>query len=691
MPEMSSFAAAIMQQKYSHTVKGKPETWAQIAHRVVPTVFGAVGAPAELVAEMEAAVAARKFIPAGRYLYASGRPLHQVNNCLTLRADDSREGWADLMQKVTMALMTGAGIGVEYSLVRAQGKPIRRTGGLATGPIALMQMVNETGRHIRQGGARRSAIWAGLNWKHPDITKFIHIKDWSDLIKGAKEDDFNFPAPLDGTNISVGLDDEFFKAYAKEDHPLHSHALSVYWDVIAQMLRTAEPGFTVDVGANKKETLRNAPVCAGTMVLTGKGYRDVKDLVGMPTSVWTGKQFAPDVVFRETNPAAKVVKVTMSNGRAIRCDPSHPFLVDIQSGDVTLEIKRIPAGQLRSGDILHVSMPPNWIEGVRGSFETKVLAVQDDGVEPVYCADVKVEEHTFQAEGVIISNCAEVASEDDSDVCNLGSINLSRVSSLEEMTRLVELGTAFLLAGSVYSDVPYAKVDVVRTKNRRLGLGLMGLHEWLLRHGKTYGPDPDLQKYLEVYATSTEVARRWAEKWDLSPPLKTRSVAPNGTVSIVSETTSGIEPIFCAAYKRRYLKGDVWHYQYVVDPTAKRLIDGGVAPEQIEDAYTLAEAPERRVAFQAWIQKYVDHAISSTINLPEWGSPQNNQATVQAFGTMLLEYLPKLRGITCYPDGARGGQPLTPVRYQTAVKHLGEVFIEQADICDITNRGACGA
>jgi ribonucleoside-diphosphate reductase alpha chain len=131
-------------------------------------------------------------------------------------------------------------------------------------------------------------------------------------------------------------------------------------------------------------------------------------------------------------------------------------------------------------------------------------------------------------------------------------------------------------------------------------------------------------------------------------------------------------------------------YQYVLDPTAMKLVAMGVEPDNIEDAYTLAEDVERRVAFQAWVQEYVDHAISSTINLPAWGSEHNNTNTVKAFGNMLIKYLPKLRGITCYPDGARGGQPLTPVKYTTAIKHVGEIFIESADICDITKAGNCG-
>jgi ribonucleoside-diphosphate reductase alpha chain len=242
----------------------------------------------------------------------------------------------------------------------------------------------------------------------------------------------------------------------------------------------------------------------------------------------------------------------------------------------------------------------------------------------------------------------------------------------------------------VYSDVPYSQISLVREKNRRLGLGLMGLHEWLLTRGKRYGPDPDLEGYLREYAQSTEVAAKWADQWDLSRPKKTRAIAPTGTISIIAETSSGIEPIFCTAYKRRYLKGSAWNYQYVIDPVAKKLVDSGVRPENIEDSYTLAEDIERRLGFQAWVQQYVDHAISSTINLPAWGSPVNNEDKAAEIGQIIFKYLPKLKGLTLYPEGARGGQPLVPVQFATALKHLGEIFVEGANVCSITGRGSCG-
>ena len=544
--ELSKFAETIMYQKYSHDMDdGTKEHWHNISYRVPKHVLRAVRAPKSVVARVQQLVAQRKFIPGGRYLAATGRLFHQVNNCFLFRPEDSREGWADFMHKGVLSLMTGGGKGGFYSGIREEGKLIRKTGGFATGPIALMQMMNESGRFIMQGGSRRSAIWAGLSWWHPDIHKFITLKNWIPEVRALKAADYNFPATMDGTNISVCLDDDFFLAYGDEKHSNHSSAHSVYWSTIRQMLKTGEPGFSIDCGKNSKENLRNA--------------------------------------------------------------------------------------------------------------------------------------------------CTEVTSADDSDVCNLGSINLARIKSLDEMREVTELASAFLLAGTVYSDVPFAAVDKIRSKNRRLGLGLMGIHEWLLMHDKRYGADSDLEEYLKIYAQSGLMVNGYADKWDLSHPIKTRAIAPVGTIGIIGETTTGIEPIFCAAYKRRYLKGSLWQYQYVVDPTAKRLLDAGVPSNLIEDAYSLAEDVERRVSFQAWVQQYVDHSISSTINLPKWGSPLNNEDTVQSFGKMLIKYLPRMRGITVYPDGARDGQPLNAMPLSEALQHEGEIFEEAGNSCELSKGGECGA
>lgn len=150
--------------------------------------------------------------------------------------------------------------------------------------------------------------------------------------------------------------------------------------------------------------------------------------------------------------------------------------------------------------------------------------------------------------------------------------------------------------------------------------------------------------------------------------------------------------MFAVAYKRRFLtEGTKWKYQFVVDGTAQLLIEKyGVHPDSIESALDLANDYERRIKFQADIQDYVDMSISSTINLPSWGTKENNEGKVEQFATTLAKYAPRLRGFTCYPDGSRGGQPLTSVPYEDALKHK-DVTYEEVDICEITGHGgSCG-
>jgi len=353
-------AREIAKNKYLMTKgDGTKETWDELAHRVSNNVLKSVNARKSLIDCVTELIQQRKFIPGGRYLYSAGRPWHQCQNCFLFRAEDSREGWADLMHKAASTLMSGGGIGTVYSDLREDGALIKKTGGKSSGPISLMQMVNESGRFIMNGGNRRAAIWSGLHWNHPDIKKFIDIKNWSEDVKNLKAKDFNFPATLDMTNISVILDINFFKKFDEDE----GNTRKVYWKTVQQMLSTAEPGFSVDAFGNTGENLRNA--------------------------------------------------------------------------------------------------------------------------------------------------CTEITSYDDSDVCNLGSLNLARFEYKHEFAFAVNAAIAFLLAGTVYSDVPTEKIRKVRNKNRRLGLGLMGIHEWLLKRNKVYGPDDELTQWLDIYkSTSDDESKR---------------------------------------------------------------------------------------------------------------------------------------------------------------------------------------
>ena len=546
----SKFSEDIFYTKYSHE---GAETFHELACTLVEDVCQNNLSKDEKEALIDH-ISNLRFLPGGRYLYYAGRDKKFFNNCYLLKAEeDTREDWANLSWKSESCLMTGGGIGVDYSTYRSEGQTLKGTGGVASGPIPKMEMINSIGQKVMQGGSRRSAIYASLNWKHDDVDKFLTAKNWFDMPVGntgktlfdIKQDDFNFPAPLDMTNISVNYDTEWLLNYWEKGDLGH-----VFRTNIHQALRTGEPGFSFNFFEKENETLRNA--------------------------------------------------------------------------------------------------------------------------------------------------CTEVTSEDDSDVCNLGSLNFARIDDLNQLQEVVQLATKFLLCGTIRAALPYEKVYEVRNSNRRLGLGLMGLHEWLIQRGHKYETTPELHRWFKVYeAESDKVARSFANTLNISVPVAVRAIAPTGTIGILGGTSTGVEPIFAVAFKRRYLKNKRWHYQYVVDSAAHEMIElYGIKPESIESALDLVTNYERRLNFQANVQEYVDMAISSTINLPAWDTEDNNEGKVEDFAQTLAKYAHRLRGFTCYPDGCRGGQPLTKVPYSEALEKLGEEFednIQAHDICQISGMGgSCG-
>ena len=315
----------------------------------------------------------------------------------------------------------------------------------------------------------------------------------------------------------------------------------------------------------------------------------------------------------------------------------------------------------------HKSLPELFVENCRQAMHTG---------EPGFSFNFGEKENE-----TLRNACTEITSEDDSDVCNLASINMANISTIEEFKDIVNVTSKMLVCGTIRATLPYRKVYEVRSKNRRLGLGLMGLHEWLLKRGHRYEMNEELKQWLKVYRDESErSANVHCDRLFLSRPRGYRAIAPTGTISILAGTTSSAEPCMAVAYRRRYLTdGTRWKYQYVVDGAAQTLIDGGIEPDKIETATDLAADPERRIKMQYEIQKYVDHAISSTINLPEWGSETNNESKVEEFAKIVHKYAHGLRGLTFYPSGSRGGQPITPVPYAEATAKRGVVYEDNSE------------
>lgn len=855
---MGDFASEIMQLRYSWDLGSHKESWEEISTRVVDNV---VGNKVNLDTKNEILnyIKTRKFIPGGRFLAQSGREYHQTNNCFLLRAEDSREGWGELTNKATVMLMSGGGIGVDYSQLRPNGYPLKRSGGFSSGAIPIAKTINEIGRGVMSGGKRRSAIWAGLNWKHEDVDDFIVLKNWTKEIRDLKEKDYDFPATMDMTNISVILDREFFDAYNDHENHLHQRATDIYWKVIKRMLKTGEPGFSINYD-NKNESLRNACFTSDMHLLTENGYLDFGSLNGKEITILDklGNK-SKSKVWKSGNKS--VIELNLSTNKKIKCTPDH-ILMTISGENISANeskgnqlmpfifnpshIKEFIAYGFMQGDgnltrlkseshkgievnigkndsdlleyfnnyhfvgdrVIYVSdvkdnlinlqfssekLPErifpntylNWtisekaaflsgcysangsinnyarvcykstckefilqlkqtlfddfgidsyittnkshpIEFSNGtyivkesydlnisSFDDKILffnnigfiqeykrekllsqifetapfvkSIKEIGNQDVYDF-TEPNTHWGIVEGFIVHNCTEVVSEDDSDVCCLGSINLANIENKTELKAVTELGQLFLLLGTEYSDFPFPKIREVRNSNRRTGLGLMGIHEWLIKNGLKYEFNDKLSEYLQIWKdTSDYSAKVWCNTLGFKESVAKRAIAPNGTISIAGgKTTSGIEPIFSVAYQRRYLTPEGWKKQYVIDSVAEKLVESGIKPEDIEDAYSLSFDIERRIKFQSEIQKYVDNSISSTINLPSFGESGNDN--IEEFGNILYKYLPSLRGITVYPNNARSGQPLIPVDYNYAIDKKNVVFEGNEDCVE----GVCG-
>jgi len=143
-----------------------------------------------------------RFSPGGRIWRGAGRKKSAMLNCFVVPSEDSREGWGQLLSDVTIISGLGGGIGISFNNIRPRGTEIKGTGGVATGAVSLMKIVNGVCNELREGGGRRSALMFCLSYDHPDIEEFLHVK----LDK--KE--------LNNANISILVDNNFFDLVKKD-------------------------------------------------------------------------------------------------------------------------------------------------------------------------------------------------------------------------------------------------------------------------------------------------------------------------------------------------------------------------------------------------------------------------------------------------------------------------------------------
>jgi ribonucleoside-diphosphate reductase alpha chain len=280
--------------------------------------------------------------------------------------------------------------------------------------------------------------------------------------------------------------------------------------------------------------------------------------------------------------------------------------------------------------------------------------------------------------------------------CNLGSINLMKAADeqgsidWDRLERVVRTSVRFLDDVIDCNTYPLEEIERMTRGNRKIGLGVMGWAELLFTRGVRYGSRESLALAEEVMGFIQRVGHDESEllagargsfpNWKGSlwekrgRPMRNATVttiAPTGTISLIAECSSGIEPVFALAFRRKAFDNDTLVYvnsclELALSKTgetasgmlesvlASGTLSGTDVPRKIRDVFvTSHEIPYREhVEMQAAFQKYTDNAVSKTINLP-------NSATVEDVrDSYLAAYSLGCKGITIYRDRCKETQVL---------------------------------
>jgi ribonucleoside-diphosphate reductase alpha chain len=352
----------------------------------------------------------------------------------------------------------------------------------------------------------------------------------------------------------------------------------------------------------------------------------------------------------------------------------------------------------------------------RERFTARVASVAPDGVEDVY--DVQVPGlNAFDANGIYAHNCGEQPLL-PYDVCNLGSVNVGAfvrddVPASEpwydrvdwkEYRRVVQLSTHFLDNVIDANQYPLPEITDLANRIRRIGLGVMGFADLLVRLGIPYNSDEGAEVGRRIMEFMDEESKKESERlaevrgvfpeWERSiwgpdetaarapngdrirPARRLRNcnvttVAPTGTISIFAGCSSGIEPLFAVAFMRNQagaLMPDVnedfvkvardggWYSDELMERIAREgHIHFPEVPVAVQRAFATAHdiTPEWHVRTQAAFQEHCDSAISKTTNFP-------NEATVDDVRKIYeMAFRLGCKGVTVYRDGSRDNQVLS--------------------------------
>ena len=611
-------ARKVVSKRYSlKDLKGRPlEEWADIVRRVVGHVSAAeTGEKRDMFfAAMTEVMLAREFIPNTPCLVNAGKTNGQLAACFVLDVPDSLQGIMEHAKAAATIHQTGGGTGMTYEFLRPHGASVSSAMGVASGPVSFMNIVNQVTDVVKQGGVRRGANMGMMRVTHPDVLRFIHAK--------------NDQHSLTNFNISVNVTDKFLKAVDNNE-----------W---FQLEFNGEPW---------NESIYD-PVRDGDYVL----YR---------------RADGSTVTF---------------------CD--HQAFLNADLSACTIEEAPRP-GMIFAPDI--------W---------NRIIASAHKYAEPgiAFIDEVNRHNHMMKSMGPIFScnPCGEQFLH-FSNSCNLGSIDLAKFYDPQKridwdrLREVTHLCTRFLDNVIDTCAWPLPEINDVVHRTRPVGLGIMGFADLCLNLKVTYGSPASIDLMDEVMGFVRREAwmesnRLGAEKGafaefepnreaytdflynqigipndvTLTPRnYEVTTIAPTGTISLVAETSSGVEPNFSWAYVRKDTLGTRTYVHTLaaqalgidVDQCDQESIDAA-ATYVVEHEHELPShfisamniSAEQHVHVLAAAQRNVDNSVSKTCN----GVVNDTVESVDALYRLARQL--GCKAVSYYRDGSRDNQVLNSMK-----------------------------
>jgi ribonucleoside-diphosphate reductase alpha chain len=645
---LGSNAEKVISMRYSlKDEKGQPlEAWADIVKRVVGHVSTAETDPVMrefFFGSMMEVMLDREFVPNTPCLVNAGKPKGQLAACFVLNVPDSINGIMEHAQNVAVIHQTGGGTGMTYEFLRPHGAMVNSTRGVASGPVSFMNIVNGTTEVVKQGGVRRGANMGILSIKHPDILRFIHAK--------------NDQHSLTNFNISVTVTDDFMAAVDNK----------AWFNTEFEEEEWAQP-------------IHDAA--------TGEDY----------------------VVYRREDGTT----VTFADSKAFN---------NADLADCVIEEAPSP-GMVYAPDI--------W---------NRIIASAHKYAEPgiIFIDEVNRHNHMMNSMGAIhaCNPCGEQMLHFNNS-CNLGSIDLSKFYreggdgknvedniNWEKLAHVTHLCTRFLDNVVDAGHFPLPEIDDVVKRTRPVGLGIMGFADLCLKLNVSYGYDdsidlmekmmgfvrkeawkaslelgaekgtfPELDENRDLYSKFIYDELGFSKEIPLTPRnYEVTTIAPTGTISLVAETSSGIEPNFSWAYVRRDTLGERFYVHTLAAEALGMTVDQ-TDPESIKKAAEFVvenqdKLPEhfisamditshQHVKVLAGAQKHVDNSISKTCN----GSNDDTVESVDELYRMAKDL--GCKAVSYYRDGSRDGQVLTSMKTEEKKEESVEEEVSKAPLEDLS-------